>query len=108
MKIVVLDGYTLNPGDLSWSPLQELGPLTVYDRTPAREVVNRIGNAEVVFTNKVVLNKETLSQLPALKYIGVHATGFNIVDTVAAKEQGIVVTNVPGYSADSVSTILKP
>ncbi|HPZ88287.1 MAG TPA: D-2-hydroxyacid dehydrogenase [Flavihumibacter sp.] len=102
MKIVVLDGHTLNPGDLDWSPLEALGTVTIYDRTSADEVVKRVSDAAVVFTNKVPLDKETLAQLPALKFIGVHATGYNIIDTAAASAQGIVVCNVPGYSTDSV------
>ncbi len=102
MKIIVLDGYPLNPGDLDWSPLAALGELTVYDRTPPAQVVERIGDAEVVFTNKVALNSTTLAQLPALRFIGVHATGYNIVDTAAARERGIAVANVPGYSTESV------
>ena len=88
MKIVVLDGHTLNPGDLDWSPLEALGTVTIYDRTSADEVVKRVSDAAVVFTNKVPLDKETLAQLPALKFIGVHATGYNIIDTAAASAQG--------------------
>lgn len=102
MKIVVLDGYTLNPGDLSWGSLEEYGELIVHDRTSANEIVERAEGAEMVFTNKVPLDAKTLEQLPDLKYIGVLATGYNIVDTDQAKEKGIMVTNVPGYSTASV------
>lgn len=103
MKITVLDGYTLNPGDNPWSPVEQLGELTVYDRTPASEIVNRAQGAEIILTNKVPLSAETLAQLPDLKYIGVLATGFNIIDTAAARERGIIVTNVPAYSTDAVA-----
>ncbi len=102
MKIVVLDGYTLNPGDLSWGGLEGYGELTVYDRTPANEIAERARGAEAVFTNKVPLNAETLDSLPGLKYIGVLATGYNIVDTDHARQRGITVTNVPGYGTASV------
>lgn len=102
MKIVVLDGYTLNPGDLSWKGLEALGDCTVYDRTPAGEVINRAQGAEAILTNKVVISKEVLDHLPDLKYIGVLATGYNVVDIEAAKSKEIVVTNIPSYSTDSV------
>ncbi len=102
MKIVVLDGYGMNPGDLSWDALKELGDLTVYDRTAPTDVVERAKQAEIVLTNKVVLSAETISELPNLKYIGVLATGFNVVDTEAARNNGITVTNIPAYSTDSV------
>ncbi len=103
MKIVVLDGYVLNPGDLSWEALQRLGELTVYDRTSPADVVSRIGDAEAVLTNKAVLDGEVLAQLPHLKYIGVLATGYNVVDVDVARRQGVVVTNVPAYSTESVA-----
>ena len=103
MKIVVLDGYTLNPGDLSWDALKEIGELTVYNRTAPDEVPERAGGAEILFTNKVVLNAETIRSLPELKYIGVLATGYNVVDIDAAREAGIVVTNIPAYSTASVA-----
>lgn len=106
MKIVVLDGYTLNPGDLSWDAMGQLGELTVYDRTPEEKIVERIDNAEIVLTNKVILTKEILLKAHSVKYIGVMATGYNIVDTLAAKEQGIVVTNVPAYSTNSVAQLV--
>lgn len=102
MKIVVLDGYGMNPGDLSWDALKELGDLTVYDRTAPADVVERAKQAEIVLTNKVVLSAETISELPNLKYIGVLATGFNVVDTEAARSKGVTVTNIPAYSTDSV------
>jgi glycerate dehydrogenase len=105
MKIVVLDGYTLNPGDLDWASLEELGNLVVYDRTEQKleEILNRIGDAEIVLTNKVLLTKETLDKAPNLKYIGVTATGYNVVDTEYAKKKNIIVTNVPTYSTQSVA-----
>ena len=95
MKIVILDGYTLNPGDLSWEPLKELGEVTVYERTAPKDVYKRAEGAEVVFTNKVVLDEAVLEKLPSLKYIGVLATGYNVVDVEAAARKGIVVTNIP-------------
>ena len=102
MKIVVLDGYTLNPGDLDWKALEQLGTLTVHERTAADEVVARAADAEIVFTNKTPVNAASIAQLPALKYIGVLATGYNIVDVGAAKAKGIIVSNVPGYGTASV------
>ena len=108
MKIVVLDGYTLNPGDLSWEELNKIGDLTVYDRTcydlsGQDQVVKRIGEAEIVFTNKTPISRDALNKMPNLKYIGVLATGYNIVDVDAAKEKGIVVTNIPTYGTAAVS-----
>lgn len=102
-RIVVLDGYTLNPGDLSWEGLEKLGELTVYDRTPVEEIVPRIGDAEYVFVNKVPITRETLEACPNLKFIGVLATGYNIVDVQAARERGVVVTNVPTYGTAAVA-----
>ncbi|GEO11491.1 D-2-hydroxyacid dehydrogenase [Segetibacter aerophilus] len=102
MKIVILDGYTLNPGDLSWDELKQLGDLTVYDRTPADKVVEHAAGAEIVFTNKTPVNEESINNLPNLKFIGVLATGYNIVNTDAAKAKDIVVANVPGYGTASV------
>ena len=102
MKIVILDAFTSNPGDLSWDAIKEMGELTVYDRTTPEEVLERCTGSEVIFTNKVILNSETIEQLPELKYIGVLATGTNVVDLNFAKERGICVTNIPGYSTDSV------
>ncbi len=103
MKIVILDGYTENPGDLSWSALEALGELTVYDRSMPAEVPSRIGGAEAVFTNKVVVDRSVMDKCPNLKFIGVLATGYNVVDIQAAKEKGIVVSNIPAYSTDSVA-----
>ena len=102
MKIVVLDGYTLNPGDLTWEGLEALGTVTVYERTSADNVVERARDADAIFTNKVPLTENQLSQLPALKFIGVLATGYNMVATEAARQKGIVVSNVPGYGTASV------
>ena len=102
MKIVVLDGYTENPGDLSWDEMKKYGELTVYDRTPAEDAVKRIGNAEVVFTNKTPITKETMDACPDLKFISVLATGYNVIDVNYAKEKGIVVSNIPTYGTDCV------
>lgn len=106
LKIVVLDGYTLNPGDLSWKDLEALGTVKIYDRTRPGEVVERATGAQVVLTNKTVLDGEELSQLPDLKYIGVLATGYNVVNLEAARRQGITVTNIPAYSTDSVAQMV--
>jgi len=103
MKIVVLDGYTLNPGDLSWEGLQSLGEFHVYDRTPADKILERIQGAEIVFTNKTPLTREVFDRAPDMKYIGVLATGYNVVDIQAAKEKNIVVTNIPTYGTFSVA-----
>jgi glycerate dehydrogenase len=105
MQIIVLDGYTLNPGDLSWAPLEAIGPTVIYDRTPPELVVERAAAAAIVLTNKTVISREHIRQLPQLKYIGVMATGHNIVDVEAAKERGIPVTNVPTYSTLSVAQL---
>ena len=106
MKIVILDGYSANPGDLSWKELEKLGEVTVYDRTKPSETVARAANSDIVLTNKVVINKDVMAQLPQLKYIGVLATGYNVVDIAAAHERGIVVTNVPAYSTESVAQMV--
>ncbi|HTD66023.1 MAG TPA: D-2-hydroxyacid dehydrogenase [Candidatus Limnocylindria bacterium] len=103
MNIVVLDGYTLNPGDLNWDALKQLGPCTIHDRTPPELVLERASDAEVLLTNKTVLTRETILSLSKLKYIGVLATGYNIVDVAAAKERGIPVTNGPDYGTPSVA-----
>lgn len=103
MKIVILDGYALNSGDLSWEPVKKLGEVQIYDRTKAEDIIERIGNAEAVLTNKVPMTKETMQQLPNLKYIGVTATGFDVIDIEAAKALGIRVTNVSGYSTQAVA-----
>lgn len=106
MQIVVLDGYTLNPGDLDWSGLDSLGELAVYDRTAESQIIERAADAEIVLTNKTLLSAQMIQQLPKLRYIGVLATGYNIVDIQAAKENGIIVTNVPAYSSHSVAQLV--
>ncbi len=106
MKIVVLDGYALNPGDLSWQGFEELGEVTVYDRTSytdKQEIIDRIGDAEAILTNKTPITADVLKACPQLTYIGVLATGYNVVDLAAAKEQGITVTNIPSYSTNAVA-----
>ena len=103
MNIVVLDGFALNPGDLSWEKLHTLGNVTVYERTPAELVEERAREAEIVLTNKTLLFKDTLKKLPKVQYIGVLATGYNVVDLDYARERGITVTNVPAYSTESVA-----
>ena len=102
-RIVILDGYTLNPGDLDWSALAALGGLTVHDRTPAELVLERAAGASIVLTNKTPLTRTVIESLPDLKCIGVLATGYNVVDVAAAKERGIPVTNVPGYGTPAVA-----
>lgn len=102
MKIVVLDGYGVNPGDLSWETLEALGDVEVYPRTAPEDVIDRCFNAEIILTNKVVINKQILVSLPRLKYIGVLATGYNVVDVDTASDLDIIVTNIPAYSTDSV------
>ena len=102
MKIVVLDGYTLNPGDLSWDALAALGETAVYDRTPADQILARIGDADAIYTNKTPLTRETIQACPNLKFIGVLATGYNVVDVAAAKERSIPVCNVPTYGTAAV------
>ncbi len=106
MRIVVLDGHTANPGDLSWAELEVMGELTVYDRTPADATIERAKEADIVLTNKVVIGQEEMKHLPQLRYIGVLATGYNVVDVTAAHELGIVVTNVPAYSTESVAQMV--
>ncbi|MCB2307893.1 D-2-hydroxyacid dehydrogenase [Clostridium estertheticum] len=103
MKIVVLDGFTLNPGDLSWKEFEKLGELKVYDRTSLDEIVDRAYDCEIILTNKTPLSMDTLKKLPKMKYIGVLATGYNVVDVKAAKEMGIIVTNTPAYGTNSVA-----
>ncbi|ATL47462.1 glycerate dehydrogenase [Chitinophaga caeni] len=105
MQIVVLDGYTLNPGDLSWESLFALGSVKMYTRTPPNEVVERAKDADIILTNKVVLTAEMIEQFDHLKYIGVMATGYNVVDLAAANKRGIPVTNVPAYSSESVAQL---
>ena len=106
MKIVELDGYAANPGDISWEPWKELGELTVYERTAPDETVARCKDAEIVLTNKVILDAKVIEQLPALRYIGVLATGYNVVDLEAARRHDIVVTNIPAYSTLSVAQMV--
>jgi len=106
MKIVVLDGFALNPGDLKWDELEKLGDIQVFNRTKSEEVFDRIHDTEVIITNKVVINKALIDRLPHLKYIGVTATGYNVVDVQAASGKGIVVTNIPAYSTDSVAQLV--
>ena len=106
MKIVALDGYAANPGDISWDELKALGECVIYDRTAPEEVLERAADVEVVLTNKVVITAEMMAALPQLKYIGVMATGYNIVDIDAARERGIIVTNIPSYSTDSVAQMV--
>lgn len=103
MKIVVLDGYTLNPGDLTWEGIEKLGEVVVYDRTHESEISSRIADAEIVLVNKVPITRESMEDAPNLKYIGVLATGYNVIDIKAAKERGIVVTNIPTYGTASVA-----
>ncbi len=102
MKIVVLDGFTLNPGDLSWGALEALGEVTVYDRTAGEQIVSRIGEAEAILTNKTPISAETLAACPGLRYIGVLATGYNVVNIEAAKQRGIPVCNIPTYGTAAV------
>lgn len=103
MRIVVLDGYTLNPGDLSWAGLEQYGTVEVYDRTAPGEVIDRIGDAEIVFTNKTPITQKVLEACPSVRFIGVLATGYNVVDTKAAKDKGIPVCNIPTYGTDAVA-----
>lgn len=106
MRIVVLDGYTLNPGDLDWSCMEKLGDCTVYDRTPPEKTIERSLGAEAIFTNKVVLSRDIIARLPRLRFIGVLATGYNVTDINAAREAGITVTNIPAYSTHSVAQLV--
>lgn len=106
MKIVVIDGYTMNSGDLSWNGLKNFGEVIVYDRTDRSEVIERISDAEIAITNKVVIDRTVFENCKNLKYVGVTATGYNVVDINSASEYGIIVTNVPAYSTDSVAQIV--
>lgn len=103
MKIVILDGYTLNPGDLSWGELKKIGDLIIYDRTLPDQVIERAKGAEIILTNKAIVNKESIYGLPELKYIGVMATGYNVVNIESAKQHKILVTNAPSYSTASTA-----
>lgn len=105
-KLVILDGYTLNPGDLSWDALREFCDVVIFERTPAALTKERCTDADFVFTNKVIFDAELIAQLPKLKYIGVLATGYNVVDLEAAKQQNIIVTNIPAYSTNSVAQLV--
>jgi glycerate dehydrogenase len=106
MQIVVLDGFALNPGDLSWEGLNKLGECSIYDRTKPEDIYGRIKDAEVIITNKAVIDEQLIDRLPALRYIGVTATGYNVVDVQAASRKGISVTNIPAYSTDSVAQLV--
>ena len=106
MRIIVLDGYTLNPGDLSWEEIEELGELTVYSRTETKNILQRSKDAEIILTNKTPLSSDLINQLPNLKYIGVLATGYNVVDVRAACKRGITVCNIPAYSTESVAQMV--
>lgn len=106
MKIVILDGYTANPGDLSWDGFKKLGELSVYDRTAPKQLLSRAKSAEILLTNKVVINAPTMAALPNLRYIGILATGYNVVDIVEAHRRGIAVTNIPAYSTMSVAQMV--
>ena len=105
-KIVVLDGFTLNPGDLAWSGLESLGKCEIYDRSSTEQVLPRAADAQIVITNKIVVSADLMAQLPDIEYVGVTATGYNVVDIEAARNRGIVVTNVPAYSTDSVAQLV--
>lgn len=106
MKIVILDGYTLNPGDLSWEGFRKLGDVTIYDRTDSYEVFERCKNAQIIITNKTIIDKELINNLHDLKYIGILATGYNVVDVQAAKQKKIIVTNIPAYGTASVAQMI--
>lgn len=103
MKITILDGAVENPGDLSWDALAALGDLTVYDYTAPEEILPRIGDAPIILTNKTPITRQTMDECPKLRYIGVLATGFNVIDITAAKEKSIVVANVPSYGTQAVA-----
>lgn len=106
MEIVVLDGFAMNPGDLSWNELKKLGNCKIFERTKPDETFERVRDAQAIITNKVVINRKLIEQLPQLKYVGVTATGYNVVDVKAASEHGVVVTNIPAYSTDSVAQLV--
>ena len=106
MKVAVLDGFTLNPGDLSWKILQDIADITIYDKTAPDEVYERVKDCEAVLSNKIVFSKELIARLPKLRYIGVLATGYNVIDVEAAHAAGITVTNIPSYSTDSVAQLV--
>jgi len=106
MNIVILDGFTLNPGDLSWAELQQLGTCRIYDRTPAAKVIERAQEAEILIINKIIIGKPEIAQLPKLQYIGLCSTGYNVVDIAAATQRKITVTNVPAYGTNSVAQMV--
>jgi glycerate dehydrogenase len=106
MRLVILDGYTLNPGDLSWKEIESLAEVTYHDRTPVAQIPERLRDADAVLTNKAPISAETFAACSKLKYIGVCATGYNIIDVAAAKKAGATVTNVPGYSTNSVAQVV--
>ena len=106
MKIVELDGYAANPGDLSWEPFSQLGELVVYERSTPAQVVERAKDAEAILINKIEVTDKVLERLPQLRYIGILATGYNLVDVAAARRRDIVVTNVPAYSTESVTQMV--
>lgn len=105
-KIVILDSYTANPGDISWDPILEFGDVTMYDRTPGELTIERAKDADILLTNKTILNRDVLINLPKLKYIGLLSTGVNVVDLKICRERNIFVTNIPGYSTDSVAQLV--
>ena len=103
LRLVILDAYTTNPGDLSWGPIEALADCAIHDRTAPADVLARVGDADAVMLNKAVLDARTIAQAPNLKYVGILATGYNTIDLAAAKQRGLVVANVPGYSTASVA-----
>ena len=108
MKIVVLDGYTLNPGDISWNGLEKIGETVIYDRTPKDKIVERIDDAEIIFTNKTPISRDTMQKCESIRYIGVLATGYDVVDIEAAKEMKITVTNIPTYGTNAALSLQLP
>ncbi|MBQ3904974.1 MAG: D-2-hydroxyacid dehydrogenase, partial [Eubacterium sp.] len=106
MKIVNLDGYTTNPGDLSWEGIEQFGELTTYDRTSPEQVVERAKDADILLINKTVVNAEMLKQMPKLKYVGLQSTGYNVIDGKAAREFGITISNIPAYSTNAVAQLV--
>lgn len=106
MKIVVLDGYALNPGDISWDEIRTLGEMEIYDRTPKDLIIERAGDAEIILLNKTPLSRDILEKLDKVRFVGVLATGYDVVDTIAARERGILVTNIPAYSTESVAQLV--
>ena len=106
MKIVNLDGYTTNPGDLSWEGIAQFGELTTYDRTPPEKVVERAKDAEILLINKTVINADMLKQMPKLRYVGLQSTGYNVIDGKAARELGITISNIPAYSTNAVAQLV--